>query len=164
MVLATGFQLRYGGTELRLDGQALDLGERVAYRGGLMVSGVPNYFHFAGYFKGTYTLRVELHAAFAVRVLAFMAARGFTSVAPCWTGSAADLDPAPPFGLLTAGAPPGRPPGYVQRAHANRPRVGKAKPWRGGWNYHEDCEDLAGARLDDGSLAYGTAGAGRTRP
>ncbi|CAK0808459.1 unnamed protein product, partial [Prorocentrum cordatum] len=53
VVLATGHKLSLlGGVELVVDGRPQLLGEKMAYRGGLMVSDVPNMFHFSGYFKG----------------------------------------------------------------------------------------------------------------
>ncbi|CAK0808460.1 unnamed protein product [Prorocentrum cordatum] len=52
VVLATGHKLSLlGGVELVVDGRPQLLGEKMAYRGGLMVSDVPNMFHFSGYFK-----------------------------------------------------------------------------------------------------------------
>ena len=72
------------------------LGEKVGYRGGLMVSDIPNMFNFAGYFKGTYTHRIELCAEFVLRILQHMDDAGYSSVVPRWTGRPQDIDPAPP--------------------------------------------------------------------
>lgn len=159
VVLATGMKLNFlGDVEISVDGHPQATGERFAYRGGLMMSGIPNLFNFGGYFRGTYTRRVELQVPFVLKVLRFMDSRRFASVVPCWSGSLEDVDPHPQINFLTSFQtdPAWSGPSYAKedKASKRKPKVGKAMPWRGGWNYYEDAMSFETASVDDGTLRY----------
>eukprot|EP00439_Symbiodinium_sp_Y106_P052148 s1484_g6.t5 len=103
VVLATGHKLSLlgdvgasdilGDVDLLVDGCPQKLGQKMAYQGGLMASDVPNLFNFSGYFKGTYTLRLEAEVPLVLRILQLMDARGFAQVVPRWRGGEEDVDP-----------------------------------------------------------------------
>lgn len=164
VVLATGHKLSLlGDVELLVDGCPQKMGEKMAYQGGLMVSDVPNLFNFSGYFKGTYTLRLEAEVPLVLRILQFMDTRGYARVVPRWRGGEEDVDPCPQVGLITSAAgyadSAWQGPNYAKRdaAWRRRPSVGKQMPWRGGWNYYEDWSHCHHAQLEDGTLEYGVA-------
>ena len=60
VVTATGFDLSvFGDIAFTVDGEPVDFAERVTWRG-LMISGVPNMAYVFGYFRHSWTLRVDL--------------------------------------------------------------------------------------------------------
>lgn len=76
VVTATGFSLCVlGDIALSKDGQPLDLADTVTYHG-MMFTGVPNLVWVFGYFRSSWTLRVELIAPFVCRLLKHMDTTG----------------------------------------------------------------------------------------
>src|SRR4051794_30265924 len=70
IVTATGFNLAaLGDIEFAVDGKKLDFADTVTYRG-MMFTGVPNLVWVFGYFRASWTLRVDLVADFVCRLLA----------------------------------------------------------------------------------------------
>src|SRR5581483_5512805 len=60
IVTATGLNLlAFGGVELSLDGDPVDLADHVAYKS-MMLSGVPNFAFAIGYTNSSWTLKVDL--------------------------------------------------------------------------------------------------------
>ena len=85
IVTATGFHLSANGDiEFEIDGKPLDFADTVTYRG-MMFTGVPNLVWVFGYFRASWTLRVDLVADFVCRLLKHMktigAAQGDTGAA-----------------------------------------------------------------------------------
>ena len=166
VVLATGLNLKFmSGIQLFIDDQPQNTGECVAYRGGLMMSGIPNLFNIGGYFKGPYTRRVELQVPFILNLIKYVKEHNFRSVLPKWTGGAFSddtIDPTPNINFLTsaeghiATTDDWRGPKYVQRdkSASCKPRVGRTMPWRGGWNYYEDYVEFQKASFNDGAFEY----------
>ena len=68
-----------GGIGLTVDGEAVSVPERVAYKG-MMLEGVPNLAFAIGYTNASWTLKVDLVSAYVSRMLHFMAERGYASV------------------------------------------------------------------------------------
>lgn len=121
LVRATGLELlAFGGLELVVDGERVDVGRRLAYRG-VMLEGVPNLAFTVGFARASWTLRADLVARWTTRLLRGMRRRGASVVTP---------DPAP------AGARDGRRPlldlssGYVRRGRGRLPDQGAEGPWR----------------------------------
>ncbi|MFT3732158.1 MAG: NAD(P)/FAD-dependent oxidoreductase [Hyphomicrobium sp.] len=76
IVTATGFRLCVlGDIAFSIDGAALNLADTVTYHG-MMFTGVPNLVWVFGYFRSSWTLRVELIAEFVCRLLNHMRAIG----------------------------------------------------------------------------------------
>jgi len=72
VVTATGFDLCVlGDIAFTVDGKPLDLAETVTYQG-MMFTGVPNLVWVFGYFRASWTLRVELIAEVICRLLRHM--------------------------------------------------------------------------------------------
>ena len=64
MITATGFDLSVlGDIPFAVDGNPVDWADTVTYRG-MMFSGVPNMAWVFGYFRASWTLRVDLMADF----------------------------------------------------------------------------------------------------
>lgn len=82
IVTATGFNLTaFGDIPFRVDGEPVDFTRRVTWRG-IMISGVPNMAYAWGYFRHSWTLRVDLVNDVVGRILEQLAERGATTVVP----------------------------------------------------------------------------------
>ena len=80
IVTATGFDLSVlGGIPFEVDGEPVDFSQTVTYRG-MMFTGVPNMVWVFGYFRASWTLRVDLVADFVCRLLNHMDATGMDEV------------------------------------------------------------------------------------
>ncbi len=143
VVTATGLTLRMmGGATLAVDGDPVDPGHRLLYKGA-MLSGVPNMAFAMGYTNASWTLKSDLTARFVARVLDHMAAGGHrTVVADAPPGEAVD---APVLDFSS---------GYIRRGGALLPRQGRRTPWRTHQNYARDALMMRG-RIEDGVLRFG---------
>jgi len=76
VVTATGFNISVlGNIEFIVDDQPVDFAKTITYRG-MMFTGVPNMLWVFGYFRASWTLRVDLLGDFVCRLLKHMDARG----------------------------------------------------------------------------------------
>ena len=147
IVAATGLNLLpLGGIGLTVDGEAVSVPERVAYKG-MMLEGVPNLAFAIGYTNASWTLKVDLVSAYVSRMLPFMAERGYASVTPR----------LPPEGMATS-------PfidmtsGYFERARHLLPRQGERAPWRLRQHYFKDAGLYRGP-IDEKNLQFRPAAA-----
>jgi len=82
VVTATGFNMSVlGDVAFTVRRRAGRLTERVTWRG-IMISGVPNMAYVFGYFRHSWTLRVDLVADLVSRLLETMTDKGATMVRP----------------------------------------------------------------------------------
>src|SRR3712207_5177217 len=82
VVTATGFNLSaFGDVSFTVDGEPVTFPERVTWRG-LMISGVPNMAYVFGYFRHSWTLRVDLVCDLVDRLFARMQEQGARTVVP----------------------------------------------------------------------------------
>jgi cation diffusion facilitator CzcD-associated flavoprotein CzcO len=122
VVSATGLSLLpIGGVQLTVDGEVVDPGKRVAYRG-VMLSGVPNFAYCIGYTNASWTLRADLSHRYVRRLLAHLDKHGLASATPRETPGHRR-----PLLDLTSG--------YVQRALDRFPQQGDRDPWTVRQNY-----------------------------
>ena len=148
VITATGFDLAvFGGVDYVVDGEEIDPAELVTYRG-IMFTGVPNLAYIFGYFRASWTLRVDIIADFVCRVLARMDELGAHSVVPTLRDDERDMSTIPWVD------PENFNPGYLTRSLHLMPRQGDRDPWRWGLEYAVEKEVLATADLDDGSLTF----------
>ena len=76
VVTATGFNLSVlGDVAFTVDGEPVDFTERVTWRG-IMINGLPNMAYVFGYFRHSWTLRVDLVSDLVCRLLAQHAGQG----------------------------------------------------------------------------------------
>jgi monooxygenase len=142
IVTATGLTMQVlGGIRLSLDGQPVDPAATFVYKG-LMYSGVPNLVSTFGYTNSSWTLKADLTAIYACRLLEHMRRSGHPIAVPV-----ADTALTPrPFVDFTSG--------YFQRALPLLPKQGTEKPWRVYQNYLRDLVSLRLQRLEDGVLRF----------
>ena len=68
IVTATGLELLFiGGIELSVDGESVDVSNRLTYKG-MMIEGVPNLAMVVGYTNASWTLRCDLICEYVCRV------------------------------------------------------------------------------------------------
>ena len=151
VVTATGLNLLpLGGIALTVDGDAVRIPERVAYKA-MMLDGVPNLAFALGYTNASWTLKVDLVCAFVARMLAGMQARGEAVVTPRLP---AEPMVTSPFIDMTSG--------YFERSRAALPLQGDRPPWRLQQDYLKDAPLFTGSTRDD-ALEY-RAGAAVLEP
>ncbi|MBC3194768.1 NAD(P)/FAD-dependent oxidoreductase [Pseudonocardia sp. C8] len=148
VVTATGFNLApFGDIPFRTDGEPVDFSRRVTWRG-LMISGVPNMAYAFGYFRHSWTLRVDLVNDVVGRILEHMAEQGATTVVPQLRPGDADMP------LLPWSDPENFNPGYVMRSQDRMFKQGDRDPWTHMHEHDHDRRVLPEADITDG-LAYG---------
>jgi cation diffusion facilitator CzcD-associated flavoprotein CzcO len=148
VVTATGFNLSVlGDIPFSVDGDPLDLSDTVTYRG-MMFTGVPNLVWVFGYFRASWTLRVDLIADFVCHLLDHMAERGATTVTPALRPEDADME------ILDWVDPENFNPGYLMRGAARMPKRGSKPEWEHSQDYWVEKDVLPTADLEDGCLVY----------
>ena len=146
VVLATGLAMKIlGGMALRVDGAPFDPAAAMAYKG-MMLSDLPNCALAFGYTNASWTLKADLTAQYVCRLLAWMDRKGVQIAVPRREAGVTPL----PFLDFTSG--------YVQRARHLLPAQGSRKPWQVYQNYLQDLLVIRYGRIDDGVMAFGTAG------
>jgi cation diffusion facilitator CzcD-associated flavoprotein CzcO len=106
-ILATGLNLRFFSFELYV-GDARIAVERINFYKGVMLGGIPNYFHPMGSWHSAWTQRLEPLTRFAIEIMAHMKKHGFGTVSI----ERREVDSAP-----------GITPNYVKRCLATMPRL-----------------------------------------
>ena len=148
VVTATGFNLSvFGDVAFTVDGEPVDFTSRVTWRG-VMITGVPNMAYTFGYFRHSWTLRVDLVCDLVERLLAHMAELGATMVVPELRPEDADMEIRP------WSDPENFNSGYVMRSQHILFKQGDRQPWIHMLEHDEEREVLPKADLDDGSLVY----------
>ena len=148
VVSATGFNMSVlGDVAFTVDGEAVDFTERVTWRG-IMISGLPNMAYVFGYFRHSWTLRVDLVSDLVGRLLANMQQKGAGMVVPTLRAEDANMR------LLPWSDPENFNSGYVMRSQHILFRQGDREPWTHMLEHEEEREILPAADLDDGTLVY----------
>ena len=143
IVTATGLQLRLiSGIDILVDGQSIKPSETMVYKG-MMFSGIPNFISAFGYTNASWTLKVDLTADYACRLLNYMDKRGYRQCTPRQDDPAITAEPVLDFTS-----------GYVQRALADLPSQGSRAPWRVHQNYVRDLMTIRFGKLDDGVMEF----------
>jgi cation diffusion facilitator CzcD-associated flavoprotein CzcO len=146
IVVATGLNLEpMGGVAFRVDGQPVHLPDTWTYKG-MMMSGVPNLVQTFGYINASWTLRADLTAEFACRVLNRMQELGMRQATPRLRPEDRDMPAHPWIEGFSAG--------YVRRGLPLLPKQGDRDPWRNTQRYAEDKRMIRRAPLEDGVLAF----------
>lgn len=142
VVMATGLQLLpLGGVQLAVDGKAVALNQSMTYKGA-MLTGLPNLFFTIGYSHAAWTLKSDLVAQYACRLMLHMqrtGARSTVAVRDAAEGACAILD-------LQSN--------YVLRHLHEFPQQGERWPWRLSQKYFVDEKGLLRAPIDDGHLRF----------
>jgi cation diffusion facilitator CzcD-associated flavoprotein CzcO len=131
VVTATGLNLlAFGGIDLTVDGEKVELNQRMAYKG-MMLSDVPNYAFAIGYTNASWTLKVDLTCEYVCRLLNHMDSEGKRIAVPHNDDPTVTEEP-----LLDFQA------GYVLRSLHEFPQQGSKAPWKLRQNYPRDVITL----------------------
>jgi monooxygenase len=153
IITATGLVMQmFGGIQLFVDGQRIDPGATLAYKG-VMISGVPNLASVFGYINASWTLKADLICNYVCRLLNLMDRKGVRQVTPKNGSQSAVANFVENFSS-----------GYVARAVANWPKQGSKSPWRVYQNYFRDIVSLKWSSFDDGALEFSSPPEASTDP
>jgi monooxygenase len=146
IVTATGLELVVGGEAVfEVDGTPVNVADRWSYKG-CMLSGVPNFISVFGYINASWTLRADLIAQFACRLIQHMDSTGTAIVQPQMRPEDQPRNPRPWIQGFT--------PGYLQRAAHLLPKQGDREPWINPQDYSKDKRLFRHAPLEDGVLEF----------
>jgi cation diffusion facilitator CzcD-associated flavoprotein CzcO len=148
VISATGFNLNVlGDITFTIDGRPLDFADTVTWRG-LMFTGVPNMLWVFGYFRASWTLRVDIVADFLCRLINHMKDRGVTQVVPALRPQDQGMARLPWVD------PANFNPGYMMRGAHLLPSQGDRAPWQHTQDFPKDNAELPVVDLDDGTLRF----------
>ena len=148
VVTATGFNLSIlGDIDFAVDGKSLDLADTVNYRG-MMFTGVPNMVWVFGYFRASWTLRVDLVADFVLWLLTSMKQKGARKVVTALRPEDHNMP------LLPWIDPENFNPNYLMRDLHRMPRRGDKPEWQHTQEYWTEQREFPGIDLDDKAFVY----------
>ena len=149
IVTATGFNLSVlGDIPFSVDGKPVNWPDTVTYRG-MMFTGVPNLAWIFGYFRASWTLRVDLMGDFIGRLFELMDRKGAKRVTP-------RLREKEDAGMEIGDwmKPDNFNPNYLMRAIHLMPKAGNKPEWMHDQDYWSEKDILPNADLEDGCLVY----------
>jgi monooxygenase len=148
IIAATGFNLSVlGGIPFDVDGKAVDWAETVNYRG-MMFTGVPNVAWVMGYFRASWTLRVDMMGDFICRLLKQMDAKGATRVDVQLRPQDHDMP------ILPWIEDDNFNPNYLMRDLHKMPRRGDKPEWRHNQHYWKERDEFPTINLDGAEFVY----------
>jgi cation diffusion facilitator CzcD-associated flavoprotein CzcO len=148
IVTATGFNLCVlGDIAFDLDGEPLDLAKTVTWQG-MMFTGVPNLVWVFGYFRASWTLRVEMIAELVCRILNHMDAAGARTVT---VEIPEDLAQMPRLPWVD---PENFNPGYLMRDIHLMPRRLDLPDWQHTQDYWSERDRFQAIDVRDRALRY----------
>lgn len=148
IITATGFHLSANGDiDFAVDGNKLDFADTVTYRG-MMFTGVPNLVWVFGYFRASWTLRVDLVADFVCRLLNHMKQTGAKKVEPKLRPEDHNMP------LLPWIDPENFNPGYMMRGMHLLPKRGDKPEWQHNQDYWAEKDEFPAIDLKDHVFAY----------
>jgi cation diffusion facilitator CzcD-associated flavoprotein CzcO len=148
IVAATGFRLSVmGDIPFFVDGRPVDWQDTITYRG-MMFTGVPNLLWVFGYFRASWTLRVDLLGDFVCSLLNHMDEIGAKRVEVALRDEDADM------AILPWIEPENFNPGYLMRDLDKLPRRGDKPEWRHNQDYWTERTEIPATDLDGSEFLY----------
>jgi len=148
VVAATGFNLLVmGGIPFQVDGKDVDWHDTVTYRG-MMFTGVPNLVWVMGYFRASWTLRVDMMGDFVCKLLNHMDAIGARRVDVTLRDEDAGMALADWIEAENFN------PGYLMRGLKQMPRRGDKPEWRHNQDYWAERNEIPNIDLTGSEFLY----------
>ncbi len=148
IVTATGFNLSVlGGIPFEVDGKPVNWADTITYRG-MMFTGVPNLVWVFGYFRASWTLRVDLMGDLVVRLLKHMDAKGAKQVEAVLRPQDHNMEILPWMDADNFNS------GYLMRSLDKMPKSGANPEWQHNQNYWEDKDNIPLIDLDGPEFRY----------
>ena len=149
IITATGFNLSVlGEIPFKVDGEPVNFADTVTYRG-MMFTGVPNMVWVFGYFRASWTLRVDLLGDFVCRLLKHMDEKGVHRIEVAIPPGAKDME------ILPWIDPENFNPGYLMRSMARLPKRGSKWEWQHTQDYWREKDEFPAIDLDEPAFRYG---------
>jgi cation diffusion facilitator CzcD-associated flavoprotein CzcO len=136
-----------GDIDFVIDNKPLNLADTVTYRG-MMFTGVPNLVWVFGYFRASWTLRVDLVGDFVCRLLAHMKTKGVRKMAPELRPEDADMRLGSWIDEENFN------PGYMMRGMHLLPKSGNKAEWQHTQDYWAEKDEFPAISLDDKAFVY----------
>lgn len=143
VVSATGLDLQMlGGIDIEIDGVSREPNQVMSYKA-VLVQDAPNLAAIFGYTNASWTLKVDIAAAFVCRLIKYMDDKGFEAAVPrdyedCTLSDVSAMD------ALKSG--------YVKRGGDGLPRQGSKYPWKVLNHYRQDMKILEKKPIEDGII------------
>jgi cation diffusion facilitator CzcD-associated flavoprotein CzcO len=148
IVTATGFNLSIlGDIDFAVDGRPVDFAKTVTYRG-MMFTGVPNMLWIFGYFRASWTLRVDLLGDFVCRLLNHMDEIGAKKVEVALRPEDADMPLLPWMDADNFN------PNYLMRSMHLLPKRGDKPEWQHTQDYWTERTAIPAIDLDGPEFRY----------
>lgn len=148
IITATGFNLSVmGDIDFEVDGRKVDWADTVTYHG-MMFTGVPNLLWIFGYFRASWTLRVDILADFVCRLLKHMDAKGVKQVSVGLRPEDQDMP------ILQWMDPQDFNPGYLVRDMHLLPKRGNKPEWMHTQDYWSEKDVIPAIDLDAPEFIY----------
>lgn len=148
IVTATGFDLCIdGGIRFSVDGREKTLADSVTYRG-MMFTGFPNLLWVMGYFRASWTLRVDLLGDLVTRLLNHMRAKGVSVVEVALRPEDHDMP------LLDWISEENFNPNYLKRGMHLLPKRGDKPEWMHNQDYWSERDEIPAIDLDGAEFVY----------
>jgi monooxygenase len=145
---ATGFRLSVmGDIPFDVDGERVDWHDTVNYRG-MMFTGVPNLVWVFGYFRASWTLRVDLLGDFVCNLLNHMDEIGAKQVEVALREEDQDM------AILPWIEEDNFNPNYLMRDLDRLPQRGSKPEWRHNQDYWREREEIPATDLDGPEFLY----------
>ena len=146
IVTATGLNLVVlGEMAFTVDGHAVNFPDTWSYKG-VMYSDVPNLVSTFGYINASWTLRADLIARYACRLINHLDATGTRQCTPRLRDEDREMTPAPWIDGFSSG--------YMQRVMHRFARQGDRAPWINPQRYRVDKRMLLRDPVEDGVLIF----------
>jgi cation diffusion facilitator CzcD-associated flavoprotein CzcO len=148
IVAATGFKLSVlGDIPFEVDGQPVNWSDTVTYRG-MMFTGVPNMLWVFGYFRASWTLRVDILGDFVCHLLNHMQAKGAKRVEVQLRPEDHNMP------LLPWIEEENFNPSYLMRDLHKMPKRGDKPEWRHNQDYWHEKDEIPAINLNGAEFAY----------
>lgn len=148
IITATGFNLSVlGDINFSVDDKPVDFSESITYRG-MMFTGLPNLLWIFGYFRASWTLRVDLLADFVCRLLKHMEQKGVSKVSVALREEDKDMALLPWIDTEDFN------PGYMLRGMDLLPKRGEKEEWQHTQDYWREKDAVPAIDLDDPVFVY----------
>ena len=146
IVTATGLDLLVlGDVDVTVDGKPVDFAKTFTYKG-VMSSGVPNLISTFGYINASWTLRADLIARYACRVINHLDKSGQRQCVPLLREEDRNMTALPWITGFSSG--------YLQRVLHQLPKQGDREPWTNWQDYDLDRKRFCDDPLEDGVLSF----------
>jgi len=146
IVTATGLNMQLmGGAEFYVDDQPVNFAEKFSYKG-MMYADIPNLIQTFGYINASWTLRADLTAEYACRLINQMDALTARQCVAVLADRDSNMAAKPWIENFSAG--------YIQRSLDLMPKQGEEDPWRNTQDFALDKKIIRDAPLEDGVMTF----------